>query len=397
MEINKKKTLTLLCFIFFTFGVSTSSIDPIIPIIADELKVGFDLIGIALFAGFVFSLISNFLAGRLGDRIDTKKIIITGLILIMAGLLFFGLYITFALFILYLIIIRSGYGALDASVYTYVSQFYHKDVSSIFVRLNLLWYGGSVLGPLFIGAALFLNINPRLTFIPISASFVILAILFYKIAPAKKHDGPASPEKKKNENFLTIIRNPVIITSGLVLFFYAGSIFGLSAWLTTYFTAFGIKVSWGSMILSSYWVFSIIGLYMTNWLLKKTNEITIIFVGFIIGVICISIVAISPSITVKLVFLMLQALFLAGIFPLAKSIPINENPHASGTIIGFVLLIQGIGIMIFQPVLGFFAENLGRDFTVYVVLAGLVLALIFTSLLFFFLNKKYGTRLTLSR
>ncbi len=397
MEINKKKALTVLYFIFFTFGIATSSIDPIIPIIADELGVGFDLIGMALFAGIIFMLLAGFLSGRLGDRIDTKKILITGLILILAGLLFFGLHITFVLFILYLMIIRSGYGALDASVYTYVSQFYHKDMSPIFVKLNLLWYAGSVMGPLFISASLFTKINPRLTFIPISIFFIILAVLFYRVAPVKKHDAPASLVKKKNESFFTIIKNPIIITSSLVLFFYAGSIFGLSAWLTTYFTAFGIEVSWGSIILSSYWIFSILGLYMTKWLLKKTNEITIILVGFIIGVICISIVTISRSLSVKLVFLMLQALFLAGIFPLAKSIPVSENPGSAGTIIGFILLIQGIGMMIFQPVLGFFAENIGRDYTIYVILAGLVLALIFTSLLFFFLNKKYGTRLAISR
>ena len=396
---SKNSALIILYFIFLVFGIATSSVDPLIPLIAEELNVGFDSIGIALFIGMIFLLVANYTAGKLGDSFDTKKIILIGIILILAGFLLFGLYINFIIFILVMVIIRLGYGTIDASIYTYVSQFYLKNRGSIFVKLNLLWYLGCVLGPVFVSTTLFLNIRSRNIFLLISFLFAVLAVLFFIIAPGKSslntYDRSNSNETKtKNQNeagsvrLILLIKNPVIMTSAILLFFYAGSIFGLSAWLTTYFSAFDVQVKYGSAILSIYWLFSIIGLIITNKLLKKFSEIKILTLGYIIGVFCLLIVSLTPIIYIKIIFLALQALFLSSIFPLAKSIPVEEAPAAAGAIIGLILAIQGSGMMIFQPILGYIAEHIGKNYTIYAVLIGLVLGLTCNIILFSLLKKR---------
>ena len=68
------------------------------------------------------------------------------------------------------------------------------------------------------------------------------------------------------------------------------------------------------------------------------------------GTICLTVVSFVPVIYIKVIFLVLQALFLSSIFPLAKSIPVEEAPASAGTIIGLVLTVQGTGMMIFQPI-----------------------------------------------
>ena len=398
---SKNPALIILYFIFLVFGIATSSVDPLIPLIAEELNVGFDSIGIALFIGMIFLLVANYTAGKLGDRFDTKKIILIGIILILTGFLLFGLYINFIIFILVMVIIRLGYGTIDASIYTYVSQFYLKNRGSIFVKLNLLWYLGCVLGPVFVSTTLFLNIRSRNIFLLISFLFAVLAVLFFIIAPGKSSlhtygRSNSNEIKTKNQNkneagstrLILLIKNPVIMTSAILLFFYAGSIFGLSAWLTTYFSAFGVQVKYGSAILSIYWLFSIIGLLITNKLLKKFSEIKILTLGYIIGVFCLLIVSLTPIIYIKIIFLALQALFLSSIFPLAKSIPVEEAPTAAGTIIGLILAIQGSGMMIFQPILGYIAEHIGKNYTIYAVLIGLVLGLTCNIILFSLLKKR---------
>ena len=402
---SKNSALIILYFIFLVFGIATSSVDPLIPLIAEELNVGFDSIGIALFIGMIFLLVANYTAGKLGDRFDTKKIILIGIILILTGFLLFGLYINFIIFILVMVIIRLGYGTIDASIYTYVSQFYLKNRGSIFVKLNLLWYLGCVLGPVFVSTTLFLNIRSRNIFLLISFLFAVLAVLFFIIAPGKSSlhtygRSNSNEIKTKNQNkneagstrLILLIKNPVIMTSAILLFFYAGSIFGLSAWLTTYFSAFDVQVKYGSAILSIYWLFSIIGLIITNKLLKKFSEIKILTLGYIIGVFCLLIVSLTPIIYIKIIFLALQALFLSSIFPLAKSIPVEEAPAAAGTIIGLILAIQGFGMMIFQPILGYIAEHIGKNYTIYAVLIGLVLGLTCNIILFSLLKKRKTRR-----
>jgi len=130
--------LNLLFPIFFFFGIGTSSIDPLIPIISNELGRGYSLIGIILFVGLFFLLVSNIVVGRLCDKYDIKKILAISLILIIISSLTFGTYINLIIFILFIIIIRIGYGGLDTFVYAYVCKFFYKERSQIFVKLNLL-------------------------------------------------------------------------------------------------------------------------------------------------------------------------------------------------------------------------------------------------------------------
>ncbi|MDP3011593.1 MAG: hypothetical protein Q8N27_02645, partial [Candidatus Hydromicrobium sp.] len=73
---TKRQTLMTFYFIFILFGLSVITVDPLIPVIAEQIQVGFDKIGIALFIGSIATLISNFIAGRLSDIMDIKKLVL---------------------------------------------------------------------------------------------------------------------------------------------------------------------------------------------------------------------------------------------------------------------------------------------------------------------------------
>jgi MFS family permease len=70
---------------------------------------------------------------------------------------------------------------------------------------------------------------------------------------------------------------------------------------------------------------------------------------------------------------------------------VEEAPKAAGTIIGLILVIQGSGMMVFQPILGYIAEHIGKNYTIYAVLIGLILGLICNIILFLLLKKKKKT------
>ena len=97
---TKRQTLITFYFIFILFGLSILVIDPLIPIIAEEMDVGFDRIGIALLIGSLSSLLSNFIAGRLSDKFDIKKLVLIGLFLLFLGFALFGAYLDFIIFII---------------------------------------------------------------------------------------------------------------------------------------------------------------------------------------------------------------------------------------------------------------------------------------------------------
>jgi MFS family permease len=390
MKKEISKVLVIIYMIYIGFSIAETGVDPLIPIISKEIGAGYDIIGLILFATIFFMVVFTFYGGRLSDRYDTKKIIIFSLLSIFTGVLVFGLILTLPLFIVSMIFIRSGLGALDTSAFAYICQVFPKRRSEIFLKINLLWHIGCVIGSLTISGLLYFGINPRVLFTFTAGLFLILGLLFFKIAPAKSAltDKKEKVQAEQSQGFFQSIRYPVIIISGIILFFYAGSLLGLSIWLTTYFASYNIKLFLGSGILSAYWLFTIVGLLITNRLIKKFKEINVLAAGYILGTASLVMIALIPSLYVKIIFLMVAGIGLSCVFPLAKTIPVGENPSASGTVIGFLHLLQGAGIMLFQPVIGEVVEHMGGGSVLFVIMCGQLIGLALTIALFIIIKRK---------
>jgi len=390
------KTFKIFNLIFLMFGISSIAIDPLIPHISETLGIGYDKIGLALLIGSIFSLVSTFFSGIFCDRVDIKKVIMVGLILLFSGFFVFGIKLSFLMFLLALILLRSGYGTIDSSIHAYVSQIYKHNHSPLFLKLDLFWYMGAVIGPLTIGGALLLRINPQLVFLFFAACFAALVISFYAI---NKKEGAISKEPSRVFNFAefgSTFRNIVVIFASLVLFFMMGAQIGLSTWLTTYFTAFGVDVSFGSLILSFYWAFSTLGLYIGIKLLPKSNEITLLLISAITGTLFLAAASFLHPQWLKIAFLMLQGMFFSVIFSLSISISAYENNQMKGTIMGFNIASALLGGVVFQPILGYVAEYVGKQYTIFAILAAAALGSFCTAALFYILHKKYGAKIRLA-
>jgi len=395
MDIKtKKQNLTTFYLIFILFGLSIIAIDPLIPIIAEQIQVGFDRIGIALFIGSIATLLSNFIAGSLSDRFDIKKLVLFSLILLCAGFIIFSTYLNYGMFILVIILLRVGFGTLDTTIHCFSAKLFKKDISRVFLKLDIAWYFGACLGPFIISVVLFFDFLPKYLFFIFALAYAIFIVVFYKICPKRKihddlQDSNRVPHMSDNKRF-SVLKDPVVIIGSLVLFFYLGALMGFSSWMTTYLLSFGIKVAYGSAILSMYWFFSIIGMIITIRIISRIREITILLSGCLAGTICLSIFCFVPNFYLKIVILAMQAIFFAGIFPLTVSISVKRDKENSGTILGFTIAIAFAGSIIFQPIYGYIAEFLGKNYLVYLALGGSIIGLVFTIILFRIIQKKHS-------
>ena len=220
---TKKQALWTFYFTYALFGISFVTIDPLIPVIAENINVGFDKIGIALFIGSVFTLIANFLAGRLSDRIDIKKIQIFGLILLFLGFALFVLNLKYLLFVIIIILIRIGFGTLDTALHTLPAKLFKKDIGKIFLNMDIGWYSGATLGPLLVSVFLFYNLMPKYLFLSIACVYLINIFIVYRFCPSNKQFENDKPEIKENTRSrragLSSLKDPVVIVSGILLFF----------------------------------------------------------------------------------------------------------------------------------------------------------------------------------
>ena len=391
---TKRQTLIIFYFIFILFGLSIITIDPLIPLIAEQIQVGFDRIGIALFIGSIAALLSNFIAGSLSDRFDIKKLVLFGLILLSAGFIIFGTYLNYSIFTLVIILLRVGFGTIDTTIHSFSSKLFKKDISRIFLKLDSAWYFGACLGPLVISVVLYFDFLPRYLFFIFALAYVVFIAVFYRICPKRKiQDDLPGLNKDMYMSWkkgFSVLKDPVVIVGSMVLFFYLGALMGFSSWMTTYLLSFGIRVAYGSAILSLYWFFSIIGMIITTRIISRVREITILLSGCLAGTICLSIFCFIPNIYLKIVILSIQAVFFAGIFPLTTAISAKRDKENSGTILGFAIAFAFAGSIIFQPIYGYVAEYLGKNYIAYLTLGGTIIGLIFTIILFRIIQKNHS-------
>ena len=389
---NKRQNLITFYFIFGLFGLSIIVIDPLVPIIAEDIGVGFDEIGIALFIGSIAALIANIIAGRLSDSIDIKKLVLIGLFLLFSGFTLFGAYLNFIVFIFVTILLRVGFGTIDTSIHSFSSKLFKKDISSVFLKLDIAWYSGAAMGPLVVSAILYFDFLPRYLFLIFAFIYIIFIVFFFRICPKKPIEDNL-PKKDRDiygssKSIFKILKDPAIIIASMVLFIFLGSLMGLSTWMTTYFLSLGIRVAYGSAILSLYWIFSIVGMLLTTRLVKRFNEAGILFFSCLSGIFFLALFSFAPVMYIKIPALAIQAVSFAAVFPLTTSISANRDTKNSGTILGFTIAFAFAGSIVFQPIYGYVTEYLGKEYISYIALGGTMIGFIFVSLFFTIIRKE---------
>ena len=393
---TKKRTLITFYYIMVLFGLSIIVVDPLIPIISEEIGVGFDEIGIALFIGSIAALIANFIAGRLSDRVDIKRLVLLGLLLLFLGFVIFGAYLNYAIFIIVIVFLRVGFGIIDTSVHSFSSKLFKKNISRVFLKLNIAWYSGAILGPLIISGILYFEFRHNYIFYIFAFIYVIFIFIFYKICPDREAGESVSSRNKdipeSHKSGLRALKDPAIIMASMILFIFLGSVMGLTTWLTTYFLGLGIRVAYGSVILSIYWLFSIIGILITTKIVSKYKEVDVLFYGCLGGIIFLAVFSFTPFIYIKIAALALQAICFAPIFSLATAIAAKRNPRNSGTVLGFTIAFAFAGSIVLQPIYGYVTEYFGKEYIVYISLGGALIGFIFVALLFRIIKRENARR-----
>jgi fucose permease len=71
---------------------------------------------------------------------------------------------------------------------------------------------------------------------------------------------------------------------------------------------------------------------------------------------------------VKIFFLMLVGISIAGIYPLCGAITVSANPKSAGTSSGVTIAMGLLGGLIVSPIMGFVAQYIGKIYIPYVLI-----------------------------
>jgi fucose permease len=407
--MQRNKNLRLFYLAYIVMGFTIPIFDPLYPYFSNNFHVGYDKIGIVFFFGSLMGIITIVIAGIISDRFPLRKIFLWSFAISFAGFAVFNILQNFAGLIVTVIIVNMGMMIFWPAVYSKIFHDHNENYSMMFVKLDRFYYLATALGPLLISLLLYLNLSPRFIFSLLLLLFFILFISFYRFYKDKisntshvdddisgldgsqknlKHNlSEDTVSKNKNKESRRIFKkmtkffSPAVIFANLSLMLFAGVLSGTSSWLTTYFTSFNIEVSFSSILVSVYWIFSFIGLHIISKVLNYLIEEKILFYGGIISVISLTCFNYTNIIYLKIIFLVIIAMSISGIYALCGAITIRANPKFAGTASGFSLGMGLVGGLIVQPVIGFVAQYLSKRYIPYVLIVMSVFGTILSAIL----------------
>jgi len=418
--MQKKKNLKLFYLATFILGFVIPIFDPLYPYFSRSFNIGFDKIGLIFFGGSLTAIISMIYAGRISDRFPLRKLFLWSYAISFAGFAVFAIFHNFTGLIISVIIVNVGLNIFWPALYAKVFHDHPENYSTMYIKLERFYYLATALGPLLIGLLLYLNISPRYIFTFLLLLFTLLFSMFYVAyrdktsnalnasdqktgqaqnviaddAAGQKPTLSKNPDKQKKERLhkkITGFFTPVVIFANISLTLFGGVMVGTSAWLTTYFTSFNIAVSLGSLFVAIYWFSTFIGLQILSKIIGRIREEKVLFYGGMVCVaslICFSLINI---IYIKIIFLMLVGVSIAGVYPLCGALSVSANPKSAGTSSGITIAMGLVGGLIVSPVMGFVAQYLSKSYVPYVLIIFAVLGTIMSAILLrISLNKNIG-------
>ncbi|MDN5210788.1 MFS transporter [Fulvivirgaceae bacterium BMA12] len=382
---HKGYVFSAACIGMLLFGIVMISLGSILPEVTEKFKIN------EARTGFLLTLLpSGILAGSLVfgplvDWLSYKKILIGGSVLTLLGLE--GIVFSEALLLLHLSVFCTGIGGgiLNGITNALVSEISEEDHSANLSLLGVFFGVGALGTPVILG---FLKgvYSFEAIFALLGISIVVPILFFLIIRFPKSAETKGIPIKEG----LKMVKNPLLLLFGFILFFQSG-IEGLTNnWTTTYLEIIKeIKASNALFILSSFVGAITITRIVLGKILRIFNPLKVMVIGFIIALIGCLLILQGSSYVMLVVGMVTVGMGIAAGFPVILGYVGQIYTHLSGTAFSIVVTIALIGNVISNYLMGQVSQYHGVGVLPYFIIIAILTALI----LLYITNKKYHTKI----
>ena len=168
----------LLTLILVCLQLTQRILPPLLPAIIDHLSISAFLAGTALTSFRIARASMEYPSGRLADQLSRTTVLLTSISLVIVGVVFLSLAVTYPSFLLGIVLFGIGFGLFSPASRALLSDVFVENRGRAF-GLHLM--GGDISGVLAAGiAVLVLSIGTwRSAFLPLSILLCLLLISFY--------------------------------------------------------------------------------------------------------------------------------------------------------------------------------------------------------------------------
>ena len=381
-EYKKGLVFSSACVGMLLFGIVMISLGSILPEVIEKFHLSKARTGYLLTLLPAGILTGSLFFGPLVDWLSYKKILIAGSILTMLGLEGIVFSDMIELFHISVFCIGLGGGILNGVTNALVSEISEEDHSANLSLLGVFFGIGALGTPFILG--LLKGIYSFETILGLMGAIIVFPILFFAFTRFPKSAETRGIPVKEG---LRMVKDPMLLLFGAILFFQSG-IEGLTNnWTTTYLeTIKEISASNALFILTSF-VCALTGTrILLGKLLRSFNPLKIMMVGFGIALLGSLIMLFGDTFHSSIIGMIAIGSGLAAGFPVIMGYVGQTYTHLSATAFSIVMTIALIGNVIANYMMGLISQHYGLGALPYVVMGSVLSILV----LLYIAKRKYS-------
>ena len=394
--MKSKFLVGIILFVFFVISFLTNIIGPLVPDIINAYNLSLSMAAFLPFSFFLAYGVMSIPSGFLVEYIGEKKVMILAFLISSIGALAFSITPSYSFYILSLFLIGSGMAMLQVSINPLLRKIGGEKEFAFNSVLGQLFFGlASFISPLiysYLIIRLSVPIEPsnyiilffkKITFpglrwvslywIFAIISFLMCVTLIFTNFPEKKK--PGRETKEKLNNYLAIIKNPIVILYFFGIFSYVGVEQGVANWISKFLEIYHSidPQILGAKIISYFWGLMTLGTISGLFLLKLIDSRKIL-IFFTSASIISFLLAVFGPLKVSLILFPLVGFFISTMWSIIISLALNSTSKDHGAFSG--ILVSGIiGGAVIPLIIGILADFVGLKFGMTILLIPLLFIL----------------------
>ena len=359
----------------FGFGIVMALLGAVLPLLARRLQFDLSHAGELFLFMNAAMLVTTLALGPVIDRFGHKAPLVIAPLFVASALHLISTVTTFEGLLAALVLLGVGGGALNQVTNTLIADLY-EDARKKRAELNVLgiFFGfGALFVPFTIGSLLrYLGLG-KILYLAMALSLIptVLGIPFVFPAPHQR-EGVALAEVGR------LVRQPLVLTFSLLLFFESGNEFILGGYITTYLTRdLRASISLASYLLAAYWGALMLGRVLLSRATLHRSAGSVILGSALSVAASMTLLLTVHSISIAVIFVILLGLSIATIFPTVLGLAGSSYATHSGTVFGILIALALAGGMTLPWLVGKLAEAWGVRTGLFVVIFNALAVFVF--------------------
>ena len=373
--MKRRAVFAIACLGMLVFGIVLTTLGAALPEIISRFGIDKAAAG-TLFLLMSFCILAGSLVfGPVADRYGYKGMLAVSIALVAGGLEAIAFAPSLGWLRAGVALIGFGGGVINGGANALVADISAGGKSAGLSLLGVFFGVGAVGVPLALGTlsgrASFSTLVAGLGLVVLAALVATLLVAFP--APKQAQGFPLAQGAK-------LLRDPMLLLFGVMLFLESGMEITVGGWTATYFIEeLGVPAERAITVLSLFWLGMMLARLVLGSLLRRVAPARALLACIGIGLVGALLMLVSHTVAVAAAGTFLLGAGFAATFPVVLGFVGERHPHLSGTAFSLVLVMALTGGMLFPWVTGVVGASQGLRASFWIVPAGLVvLALLVT-------------------